>query len=189
MSLELIVRTYTSKIQPKAQTELEWFKKQPTLILAVEKAALAINSKQKRYSHQRRLKKVNLEQARKILVANLELLNSCKSFDELFSLVEKLVRHINGIGELYVYDTTLRIGANLGLLPTKVYLHAGTRTGAKRLGFQGKEPTIAVSKFPKALQKLQPHEIEDVLCIFKDDLGQVEFHILDKKKAKRSWCS
>lgn len=188
MSLELIVRTYKVNIQPKAQYELTRFAELETAI-AVEKAALAINHKEKRFSHQRRLKKANLEEAKTKLLANLNELKASTNFDDLFLLVKKLVRPIKGIGELYVYDTALRIGANLGLLPTKVYLHAGTRTGAKRLGFQGKEPTIAVSRFPKALQKLQPHEIEDVLCIFKDELGQVEFQTFDKKKAKRSWCS
>lgn len=69
MRLELIVRTYTMNIRPRVQFELDWFR-QKTLSSAVEFAAIAINSKRKRYSHQRRLKKTNLEKAKHILYSH-----------------------------------------------------------------------------------------------------------------------
>ena len=87
---------------------------------------------------------------------------------------------VGGLGELYVYDTALRIGAKLNLLPNKVYLHAGTRSGAEALGFDGKATVLNVSDLPRELQKLEPHEIEDVLCIFKADLKKVDIKILEK---------
>jgi len=52
-----------------------------------------------------------------------------RNFDELYELIEKLVGNINGTGELYIYDTSLRIGAKLGIEPNKIYLHRGTREG------------------------------------------------------------
>lgn len=182
MSLELIVRAYKSKIRPYAKSELEWFRGQPTLVVAVEKAAMATNSKGKRHSHQRRLKKADIEKAKLILLTNLNEIEACKSFDEIFSLLEELVRPIKGIGELYVYDTALRIGGYLNLYPTEVYLHAGARTGARRLGFDGKESPIAVSRFPDVLRELEPREIEDLLCIFKDELAQESEISLDDNK-------
>ena len=63
MKPEAIVRTYIRKIRPRARAEIDWFVGQPSLQVAIEKAALAINSRGKRYSHQRRLKKVSLKQA------------------------------------------------------------------------------------------------------------------------------
>lgn len=119
-------------------------------------------------------------------MANINKIEKCVHFDELFSLVEKLLLPIKGIGELYVYDTTLRIGANLNLLPTKIYLHAGTRTGAKRIGFQGTKKAIEVSELPPVLQQLKPFEIEDVLCIFKNELGKVDVPYFGKDIKKRS---
>ena len=54
----------------------------------------------------------------------------CESFDKLQDLIKETMKDILGIGDLYCYDTTLRIGAKLRLHPQTVLLHAGTRKGA-----------------------------------------------------------
>lgn len=188
MSIKTIVRTYINNIRPRAKDELDWFRQQPDLSSAIERAAFAINSDEKRYSHQRRLKKEALEQAKKALHANLKSIEQCYSFDELFELIDEILEPISGIGELYVYDTCLRISAKLNLLPTKVYLHSGTRVGARALGFDGRTKSLGVSALPQELQQLEPHEIEDVLCIFKTDLKQTYLEIAKKDISQRSWC-
>lgn len=138
---EVIIQTYTTQIRPRANEELNWFRQQPTLSETICLAALAVNSKGKRYPHQRRLSKAVLEQARDILLANEKQISQSTDFDDLFTLLERLLAHVKGLGELYVYDTALRIGAKLGMLPKRVYLHAGTRVGAKALGFDGRMKT------------------------------------------------
>jgi hypothetical protein len=168
MSLEAIVRMYTHKHRLNAQAELNWFRQQPFLNAAIECAALAKNCKGKRCSHQRRIPKTCLEKAKHLLLSNSEAVAQAEDFDALFNLIEKMCKPIKGLGELYIYDTSLRIGAKRDLMPTKVYLHAGTRRGAKTLGFNGGVKAIDVSDMPKQLQQLEPREIEDVLCIFKD---------------------
>ncbi len=188
VNIKTIVRSYTSSIRPRARAELDWFRRQPDLASAIERAALAINSAGKRYSHQRRLKKAVLEQARDALLTNVASISQCRTFDELFELLEAIVRPINGIGELYVYDTCLRIGAKLGLLPTEVYLHAGTRAGAKALGLDGTAQSLKVSALPPDLQQLEPYEIEDLLCIFKGDLEQTHLELAEKDIFRRSRC-
>ena len=188
MNLKAIVRIYARDIRPQAQAELDWFRRQPTLESAIEQAALATNSKGKRYSHQRRLKKTALEEARRVLLMNSKTIAQSKSFDDLFSLVETMVEPITGIGELYIYDTSLRIGAKLHYLPTKVYLHAGTRKGAWALGFEGRARALKVSEMPSELRQLEPQEIEDVLCIFKADLKAVGVKYTKDEVTKRSWC-
>jgi len=178
MKPEAIIKTYTTQIRHRANEELNWFREQSALSKAIRLAALAVNSKGKRYSHQRRLSKSVLEQARDILMENERAIEACRDqdFDNLFTLLETLLAPVKGLGELYIYDTALRIGANMGLLPKRVYLHAGTRVGAKALGFDGKDKVIEVSQLPEWLHQLEPHEIEDVLCIFKELI-------------RRSWCS
>lgn len=188
MNLQSIVRTYVTHIRPRTDGELNWFRQQPTLRDAVRVAALAINSKGKRYSHQRRMSKRILEQASDALLANEKAIEQCKNFDELHTLLEAILEPIKGIGELYVYDIALRIGARLGLFPNKVYLHAGTRVGARALGFDGGAKTLEVSHLPKELQQLEPHEIEDVLCIFKDKLREQQVQMVAQEAIKRSWC-
>jgi hypothetical protein len=60
---DAIVRAYIGKIRPRAQAELDWFASQPSLQSAIRSAVLAVNSRGKRYSHQRRLTRAALEDA------------------------------------------------------------------------------------------------------------------------------
>jgi len=185
MNLKAIVRTYVMQFRPNSQAELEWFKQKPTLVSAIQFATLAINSRGKRYSHQRRLKKAVLEEAKHILLSNRGVLAKCKTFEKLFVTINTLLEPVYGIGELYVYDTALRIGAHLDLLPTKVYLHAGTGIGAHAIGFTSAVGTIEVSALPKELQLLEPYEIEDVLCLFKKNVTEMS---AEDMSPNRSWC-
>lgn len=95
------------------------------------------------------------------------------SFDELHTLVGDLVRPIPGIGELTVYDISQRIGSRFDLEPERVYLHSGTRVGARELGFDGRRASIEVAELPEELTvRLRPRELEDLLCIYKDALAK-----------------
>lgn len=186
MDFKVIVRTYISQIRPRAQVELNWFREQPTLNSAIEFAAFAIHSTGKRYSQQRRIPKTVLEQAKKILLSNMKAIEQVHDFDELHTLIGELLKSVNGIGELYSYDTSLRIGAKLNLMPQKVYFHAGTRIGARALSLKnhGKDWVEMLDpSIPKEFKSLEPHEIEDVLCIFKDNLK-----IPESDMPERSWC-
>ena len=71
---------------------------------------------------------------------------------------------------LYVYDTAWRIGAKLELEPELVYLHAGTRKGAKALGLDSRRENIDPQDLPLPLQRLRPIHIENFLCLYKDRL-------------------
>ncbi|MFQ5924161.1 MAG: hypothetical protein ACE5M4_15085 [Anaerolineales bacterium] len=187
MNLKAIVRAYIRQIRPRAEAELEWFRSQPSIKAAIEHAALAINSRGKRYSHQCRLRKKALEEVRTILLTRQSRLAKAQDFEELFDLVRSAIQDVTGIGDLYVYDTSLRLGARLNLEPTKVYLHSGTRIGARALGLDGKAESLRITELPKAFRELRPHEIEDVLCIFKDKFKKP---VLDLPgRSIRSWCN
>ena len=187
-NLKAIVRAYVHRIRPRAQAELDWFSRQPSLTAAIEKAALAVNSGGKRYSHQRRLKKVALVKALRNLLNESEAMGHARDFDALFKIIRTAVKPTPGIGELYVYDTSLRIGAKLNLFPTRVYLHAGTRLGARALGLNVRDPTLTASALPREFHLLEPHELEDVLCIFKKELWAASNAIAANDVVRRSWC-
>jgi hypothetical protein len=106
-----------------------------------------------------------------------------RDFEALFRLVDAGVKPIPGIGELYVYDTSLRIGAKLNLL---VYRHAGTRLGARALVLDGSAATLRVSALPREFRSLEPHEVEDVLSIFKDELKTTTAATKPPESPKRS---
>lgn len=65
------------------------------------------------------------------------------------------------------------------IYPSKVYLHRGTREGCKALkealsedlgrNLNCRSETLERKYFPEPIQELEPYEIEDFLCFYKDD--------------------
>lgn len=121
MTLDVIIHAYIRQIRPKAQAELDWFAHQPSLRAAIKNAALASNSRGKRYSHQRRLTKRSLERGLDVLSKQAGAIEQVQDFGDLFNLIDAALEPIPGLGVLYVYDTSLRIGTKLNLFPDKVY--------------------------------------------------------------------
>jgi hypothetical protein len=153
-SLGAAVDDYIEMWRRHASRELEYFRRVPrTDEDAVRRAALAQTPSGKRFDHQRRIPAALLEQSAQRLVEELPRLRKAASFDELFRLINDLIRPIPGIGELVVYDTSLRIGARFGLEPEKVYLHAGTRDGAVALGFDGERQAIEMHELPETISQ------------------------------------
>jgi hypothetical protein len=171
-NLSAIVRSYTVFNRPRARDELRYFETMPSLAHAIESAALAKGPCGKRLDHQRRLTCTALNRSNALLLGAARKIARCRSFDKLHTLVLDIVGAIDGIGELYVYDTSLRIGAYLNIFPKKVYLHAGTRQGARALGIAQRRASVSVDELPPELRKLETHEIEDVLCIYKAQLRE-----------------
>ena len=162
------VSHYQRCYQQRALEEITVFRRQRTLKKAVAAAALAVRPDGKRYDHQRRIPLCALIECRDRLFRALKKLARVRNFEDLHVLVNSLIRPIRGIGELTVYDTALRIGAQLKLEPRHIYLHSGTRMGARRLGLDTTSGRLSVDQVPGPMRRLKPREIEDVLCIYKD---------------------
>ena len=174
MDLRQIVNAYSEKHQKKAEKEQRWFAIQPNLEEAIRQAALARSPKGKRLSHQRRIPNAVLTESYRQLLDSLATLREAQSFEALHALVASRIGGIKGIGELTTYDTALRIGAFLRLEPNVVFMHSGTRTGAKRLCLDASRDFLTVDELPPAFRALRPRQIEDVLCIYKDHFGQTK---------------
>lgn len=152
----------------RCDDELRIFEGLP-LAQAISLAALS-GFDGKRHSHQRRLMASTLREARARLLDALPRIQPVASFGELYQVVTAVFAPIWGAGSLYTYDVARRVGTALSIEPDMVYLHAGTREGAKHLGVHGDQAPI--SAFPKALHRLTPGQAEDFLCIFKGRLAQ-----------------
>ena len=145
---------------------------------AIEQAALGLNEKEKTHSHQCCISRDAKKKSKKILLSNIDSIRKSKNFEALIKLISEITDPITGLGSLYVYDTSLRIGAKLDLSPEKVYLHSDTSKGYKALmGIKRLENncrTIEVDKLRDCLKngELDPCEIEDFLCIYKDCFGK-----------------
>lgn len=168
-ALEAAVRAYQRGPLAKAQRELDSFAAEPTVEAAVARAGLAVRYKGERlvvYDHQRRVPRRARQQARGALLKTD--FSHCRTFHDLFLEVRNAIGSIPGIGDLTVYDTALRIGAKFGLQPDRVYIHAGTKIGARAIGLDWRAPWLLAKDLPLRLRSLPPWQVEDLLCIYKD---------------------
>jgi hypothetical protein len=173
-SYEEIVEHYRWGPRLKAMEELEYFAKLPSLEEAIDAVADARKENGALFNHQRHLDPSTVEGVRRVLRASREAIARTVSFDELISLLERLIRDIPGAKEMFIYDAALRLGAYLKKLPQQVYLHRGTRVGAEALGIVVAErKSIRVDELPPPFSVLTAYEIEDVLCSYKDHIARV----------------
>lgn len=167
VSLLAIADDYIEHHRPRAARELSSFRSLSSDGTAISRAALGQMADGRRHPHQYRVHTDALWESRRRLLEIAPALAGAASFDELFDLVSSEIEMIDGIGELAVYDAALRIGARFDLQPTRVYLHAGTRTGAKALGLPHRNACLDHAELPTELQVLTAREAEDALCIYK----------------------
>ena len=128
-----------------------------------------------RGDHQFRMKEYDIwEAVVKIETANI-LAATYNNFEELYDAVKNTIFKCKNVGELTVYDTALRIGFHLNVLPSKyVYLASGGLSGYNRMsGVTHPGPmlkiatSVIIAQFPD-LSVLTAYEIEDFFCVCKD---------------------
>ena len=93
------------------------------------------------------------------------------TFEQLHDEINALIRNIDYIGDLAVYDIALRIGWNLPkrVKPERlVYIHQGTLKGAKLLfGRDVKAKPMPLEELTDIVAPLtESHYIEDFLCLY-----------------------
>lgn len=173
-SLTKLITTYKARLTQCHY--LEWYEQSENITEAIRRAALARTPKGTKHSHQRHIPKLILERFQRNLRAVEAELQNSNEFNSIYDLVKK--QKVDGIGPLATYDTALRIGAYRRALPKMVYLHAGTRKGVKNLAKRFSDPglmkasngeTILVGELPPPIGDLEPWEIEDFMCIYKND--------------------
>ncbi len=193
LRLDRLVSIYNLGFAPRHEEYLDRYRKLESLKAALRFDNLYMykdknDGKEKMYSHQRRLGADILKRASDELSkqANLKQISQCRSFDELLQCVRSATKRIHPFGTLAVYDTALRIGANLGKWPEAVYLHAGAMagyrvlTGGRRV--EGRK-SVSMGDLPKEVRVLKPHDAENFLCIFKGLFGNS-----GSRRSGRSCC-
>jgi hypothetical protein len=171
-SLDDIVRDYIHCFRDRQGREHRWFAIQRSLEDAITNAAMAISPSGKRLHHQRRIPKAVLHAWKEALLKRRTRIRGANTFSELYDLLYGAAADLHGIGTLTVYDTARRIDAFLRLEPEHIYLHAGTREGAKALGFNSQD-RLHPSELPPAFSILSAGESEDCLCIYKNEIRAV----------------
>jgi hypothetical protein len=185
-SLPALVAVYQRTYGPRLAAYLDYFAKLASLDDAIRFACHGKDGQI--HGHQHLVGKQKLERARKAIQRHADEIKACKSFDELVTLVEDCTAHIYRFGILAVYDTTLRLGAFLGLWPEVVYLHAGTKKGCKALGVAAKGGKVKLSVLPLPIRTMEPYQAEDFLCIFKDEFGGTDAAAKACGRMRRGTC-
>ncbi len=152
-------------------TQMKEFYEMLDLKTAIEFASIGKNPNGKMNRHQWRVGNINGGNGAKELLKQEAAIKKCKTFEEIFEITEQVKKDIYKLGDLWSYDTALRIGFNLKLYPKEVYVQRGVISGVLKV-MNGKRPkgrSLHVNIFPKEFQKLKPYEIENFLCIWGKD--------------------
>lgn len=169
--LKILVAEYRKEHQRHAVKERRMFEQMPSLDLAIHHAALAVDDQGRCFDHQFRIRRPARREAKQVLLAARKTIKASRSFEELHRQLNELLSPIRGIGEMYVYDAAVRLGAFLHLRPDCVYLHAGTREGARNLGLNVSKPYLELKDLPKELRGMTADDVETFLCVFKTHVG------------------
>jgi hypothetical protein len=189
-----VVAAYRRDFSQHHREELEWFgDRRQTIEEVIRRACKSEVSKPNggmvRHSHQTafRIPATALAEAADRLERRKSDVEKAADFPAILATVEASILSITHIGPLAVYDISSRIGAYKRLRPTEVYLHAGTREGARALGLPTNVKSLPMSSLPPELRSLSADEAEDVLCIYRRALARIR-RGLDGTPSPRSAC-
>jgi hypothetical protein len=171
-SLEELVRRFLSKRGSAIDESVALVKRQPTLRAAVVTAVLACHPDMKKHSHQFRIPMSRMRATLRSVLKHTKEIAAAKNFDQLHEIVRRC--RTFGYGELAVYDAAHRIGAYRRITPTIIYLHRGTRDGARSLGLDVSSGVARMHELPRALRRLTAAQAEDFLCMYKRALKRLE---------------
>ena len=125
--------------------------------------------------HQFRMKEHEIVDAVDALKSHSILSGTYKDFEDLYIAVNAAISKCKGVGDLTVYDTALRIGYLLKVLPKDyVYLYAGGYEGYKRVtnlsapDYYGKNDLVSLQSLDPEFLRLNAYEIEDFFCVCKN---------------------
>jgi len=141
---------------------------------AIKKAAQGKNPDGGLNSHQYRLGYDLCERSSRIISKDeyKRRIYKAKTFIDIFQVTEEIRMNTPKLGNLWSYDTALRIAFNKdrdeNMLPNKVFVQCGVKKGVKKI-LNGKLPkgrSLPVDIFPEEVQKLKPYQIENFLCVW-----------------------
>lgn len=173
-SLEAIVNDFSKHHKDDADAELNYYSaKTNTFATVVKKASRFEYQRSKKHPHQHRINLTAANKFKQKLHAIKESeLKKPRHFDELLNYLNGKLGKILGIGDLTIYDTATRLGAYFELSPQVVYLHTGTRQGAINLlgDSASRKAYLSRDELPNQFGSLNADQIENLLCIYKDQL-------------------
>jgi hypothetical protein len=168
MSLQLEIADYREN-ELRELHELERFFRSLSFNAAIEYAASGVTPHRKIHPHQRGIGVKQLRQSAALLKKHGPLIRKARSFAHLFIITEAVKSDLKGLGDLWSYDTALRMAFNRGkkFYPQAVFVQRGVMKGIKKIFSKMplKERTLPLKIFPREIKSLKPFEIENFLTI------------------------
>lgn len=148
---------------------------------AIVQAGMGKRADGSHHPHLYRVPTLALRQGATQMLMQVDAIRTCRDFDALHGKLAKIAQGINGLGKLWVYDTTLALAGCLKLVPREIYLHAGTAEGARALGVSPRKRWHR-SDWPQAFvdSGLTADDLENFLCIYRRQL-----EVIGSKKERR----
>lgn len=149
--------------------ETERFFYSLSLQAAVEYAASGVTPHRKIHPHQRGIGVKQLRRSAVLMKKHIAAIRRARTFAHLLTVTETVKTDLKGLGDLWSYDTALRIAYNRGntFLPKAIMIQRTVIKGVKKVfpKFKAKERTLQVKVFPGELQTLKPHELQNFLIL------------------------
>jgi len=150
--------------------ELERFFQSLSFLSAIEYAASGVTPHRKIHPHQRGIGVKQLRQSAVLLKKYTTAIRKAKSFADLFIITDAVKSGLKGLGDLWRYDTALRMAFNRGrtFYPQAVFVQKASMKGIKKIfsKMPMKQRTLLLNIFPKEIQSLKPFEIENFLSVW-----------------------
>lgn len=137
----------------------------PTVAEALVRAVRSIRPNGKMHNHQSKVSKSLPKFEYRLMRSVDALARECENFNQLYWAINSM--RTEGIGPMTVYDVSVRFGAKLGLIPEKIYIHAGTKAGLQALGIETKDDSVPMELLPYPLRHRVPDVVEDFLCTYR----------------------
>ena len=144
-----------------------------TLEAAVDRAFKSEQPNGKLHGHQYLVGRERLARLATIAKDYIERFKDARDWNEIYTIVGDTIVQVPGAGILAHYDITNRIGSYLRYDQTVVRVHAGAWAGAAVLGLKIQNGQVNLEDLPPELRSLGAMHIENFLCIYKDELKQL----------------
>ena len=115
------------------------------------------------------------DRCRATLMQEQERLRASKDFHDVFTQVKGLANRTGGLGEVWIYDVSVRIAAYLGKQPDRIYLHGGAREGARAFKIASSRESISKFELPRPLRRMPCTMIGNFLSKKKKELRDLQF--------------
>jgi hypothetical protein len=127
----------------------------------------------KLHGHQYRVGRERLARLATIAEDHVERFKDARDWNEIYTVVGDIIAQVPGAGILAHYDITNRIGSYFRYNQTVVRVHAGAWEGATVLRLKIQNGQVSLEDLPLELRSLGAMHVENFLCIYKDDLKQL----------------